>query len=49
MLYQLSYASPYHPGNGLRSSEEDADTRLLRTDYGTEPKVSILGAAEQTE
>ena len=48
MLYQLSYASPCHPGDGFRSPEEYADTLPLRANYGTESKVSIPEAAEQT-
>ena len=47
MLYQLSYASSYHR-KLLRSSEERAGTRPLRTYHGTEVKVSIPATAEQT-
>jgi hypothetical protein len=47
MLYQLSYASSIHR-KLLRSSEERAGTRPLRTYYGTEIKVSIPTTMEQT-
>ena len=55
MLYQLSYASPNHPENTLKTVRKPiqpyhkcADTLPLRTHNGTENKVSTPPPAEQT-
>ena len=58
MLYQLSYASPEaavsfrkprsHPENPFRRPETRMDTLSLRTYDGTDFKVSIAVAGEQT-
>ena len=47
MLYQLSYASPSHPET-VRQPEIRAGTLTLRTNYGTEIKVSTHPPEEQT-
>jgi hypothetical protein len=56
MLYQLSYASPSHPGNTLKTKfngpksipKTRTDTLPLRTFNGTEIKVSTPPPWEQT-
>ena len=48
MLYQLSYASPIHSGNLPGRLKKSADTLPLRTNYGTESKVSTGPPVEQT-
>ena len=56
MLYQLSYASPFHPETTPKNSPETqktvpaarTDTLPLRTHNGTEIKVSTPLSREQT-
>jgi hypothetical protein len=57
MLYQLSYASPFHPETTPKNSPETpkktapaarTDTLPLRTHNGTEIKVSTPLPREQT-
>ncbi len=57
MLFQLSYASPaavlvqplVHPENRPGSLKKSAGTLPLRTNHGTDSKVSTPPHAEQTE